>query len=163
MDTWLYLGEQANLVFKLGCQMAKPHSSLQSHYKGTGKKLFNLTNKTHFVLHSLQLSGHIRQKLVVLQKRDDDASPSDLMAELFVRSQALACFQEGCPQREAPSLSEGQGGAIVRVFASAAKKLSACSIMLFGFRSPYTILYIMLWGFLFTCGDGNLQESLSAG
>ena len=48
-----------------GMSMAQVHSQLLEHYKTEGvHKVFNLTSKTHFALHSLQLSGHIHPALI---------------------------------------------------------------------------------------------------
>lgn len=46
------------------CQMAQLHVQLCEFYKGQGQSLFNMTSKTHFVIHSLQLSRYIHPSLV---------------------------------------------------------------------------------------------------
>ena len=46
------------------CQMAQLHVQLCEFYKGQGRSLFNMTSKTHFVIHSLQLSRYIHPSLV---------------------------------------------------------------------------------------------------
>ena len=48
-----------------GMSMAQVHSQLLEHYKTEGvHKVFNLTSKNHFALHSLQLSGYIHPALI---------------------------------------------------------------------------------------------------
>ena len=55
---------QAQQCFMSGLQMAQLHAVLENHFKGLDRKLFNLTSKTHFVLHSLQLCEYIHRKMI---------------------------------------------------------------------------------------------------
>ena len=50
---------QAQQCFMSGLQMARLHAVLENHFKGLERKLFNLTSKTHFVLHLLQLREYM--------------------------------------------------------------------------------------------------------
>ena len=54
---------QAEKLFRTGLQMAQIHARLMDYYKGEGRKLFNMTSKTHFVLHCLHLSKYIHPKM----------------------------------------------------------------------------------------------------
>ena len=56
--------DHAQNAFMLGLQMAQTHAMLEAHFKDAGRKLFNMTSKTHFVLHALKLSGCVHPKLV---------------------------------------------------------------------------------------------------
>ena len=56
--------EQTKEAFRLGCQMAQLHAMFMLFYKDADRKLINLTTKTHFVLHSLQLSKFIHPAMV---------------------------------------------------------------------------------------------------
>jgi hypothetical protein len=47
-----------------GLSMAQLHSQLLEHFKSEGIKVFNMTTKTHFAFHSLQLSVYIHPALV---------------------------------------------------------------------------------------------------
>lgn len=51
---------------------------------------------------------------VVFQRRNDDAPGPDFMEVLFARCETLACFQEGCSQREASSVSAKQDWTTVK-------------------------------------------------
>ena len=56
--------QQAKRAYSIGLEMAQVHVHLQSLYEEEGRKLFNITTKTHFVLHSLHLSAFIHPHLV---------------------------------------------------------------------------------------------------
>ena len=49
----------ANELYETGLNMAQLHVQLSEHFKGIDLQVFNITSKTHFVLHCLQLSSYI--------------------------------------------------------------------------------------------------------
>ena len=55
--------EHKKLMTK-GLSMAQLHSQILEHFKDEGTKVFNMTSKTHFALHSLQLAVYIHPALV---------------------------------------------------------------------------------------------------
>ena len=62
---------QAKELFDLGLKMSQVHYQLMVFYRDGGQKLFNLTTKTHFCLHSLFLSRWIHPAAVWCYKGED--------------------------------------------------------------------------------------------
>ena len=56
--------EEASAIFRKGLTMAQLHVMLFEHFKSEERKIFNLTPKTHFVLHSLWLSRYIHPAML---------------------------------------------------------------------------------------------------
>ena len=56
--------DTCNVLVAKACQMAQLHVQLCEFYKGQGTSLFNMTSKTHFVIHSLQFARYIHPSLV---------------------------------------------------------------------------------------------------
>lgn len=54
----------AQQLLEAGLNMAQLHGQLSEYYQGIGLQVFNLTSKTHFFLHALQLSRFIHPFLV---------------------------------------------------------------------------------------------------
>ena len=63
--------QEATQLYSRGMQMAQIHCQLMTFYKGQGIKLFNLTSKTHFVLHSLFNARWLHPSLVWCYKDED--------------------------------------------------------------------------------------------
>ena len=61
--------QEAKQLYSRGMQMAQIHCQLMTFYKGI--KLFNLTSKTHFVLHSLFNARWLHPSLVWCYKGED--------------------------------------------------------------------------------------------
>ncbi|OLQ11797.1 hypothetical protein AK812_SmicGene4402 [Symbiodinium microadriaticum] len=55
---------KAKRAYNIGLEMASVHVHLQSLYEAEGRRIFNITSKTHFVLHSLHLSAFIHPHMV---------------------------------------------------------------------------------------------------
>jgi hypothetical protein len=62
---------EAEQLYTRGMQMAQIHCQLMAFYKGQGIKLFNLTSKTHVVLHSLYYARWLHPSLVWCYKGED--------------------------------------------------------------------------------------------
>ena len=56
--------EQANKIYEGALRMTQLHCQLQEYYETSGRKIFNITTKTHFCLHSLWLARHIHPSIV---------------------------------------------------------------------------------------------------
>ena len=95
-------------IFNAGLQMAQLHNQLLEHYETTDLKLFNMTSKTHFALHSLQFCKYVHPYLVWAYH----AQSTGVVEILLTWFQTLAGVQEGCSQRETPALAAGQAGMI---------------------------------------------------
>ena len=52
--------DEAKDLFSDGLAMAQVHKQISDHCKSEDIRAFNITTKTHFALHSLQLSSYIR-------------------------------------------------------------------------------------------------------
>ena len=63
--------QEAKHLYSRGMQMAQIHYQLVTFYKNQGIKLFNLTSKTHFVLHSLFNARWLHPSLVWCYKGED--------------------------------------------------------------------------------------------
>ena len=63
--------QEATQLYSRGMQMAQIHCQLMTFYKGQRIKLFNLTSKTHFVLHSLFNARWLHPSLVWCCKGED--------------------------------------------------------------------------------------------
>ena len=63
--------QEAKHLYSRGMQMAQIHCQLMTFYKNQGIKLFNLTSKTHFVLHSLFNARWLHPSLVWCYKGED--------------------------------------------------------------------------------------------
>ena len=61
---------KAKRAYNIGLEMAQVHVHLQSLYEAEGRRIFNITSKTHFVLHSLHLSAFIHPHMVWCYKGD---------------------------------------------------------------------------------------------
>ena len=55
---------QYDKVFQAGLTMAQLHKQLSEHFEAQDIKIFNVTSKTHFALHSLQFSKYIHPFLL---------------------------------------------------------------------------------------------------
>ena len=55
---------QYDKVFQTGLTMAQLHKQLSEHFEAEDIKIFNVTSKTHFALHSLQFSKYIHPFLL---------------------------------------------------------------------------------------------------
>ena len=55
---------KATHVFELGCRMMQICGQLQDFYKSENRKIFNLTSKSHFALHSLQFSKYVHPAVI---------------------------------------------------------------------------------------------------
>lgn len=61
---YLAIPEEPHAQFRTAAMtMAQLHVQLQDHYKTVGQQLFNITSKTHFVLHAVMLSRYIHPSL----------------------------------------------------------------------------------------------------
>ena len=56
--------DTCNVLVAKACQMAQLHVQLCEFYNEQGTSLFNMTSKTHFVIHSLQFARYIHPSLV---------------------------------------------------------------------------------------------------
>ncbi|CAJ1415972.1 unnamed protein product [Effrenium voratum] len=56
--------EQANKIYEGALRMTQLHCQLQEYYETSGRKIFNITTKTHFCLHSLWLARYIHPSIV---------------------------------------------------------------------------------------------------
>ena len=62
---------QCEELYSKGTQMAHIHSCLMTFYQSENEKLFNLTTKTHFVMHSLYNARWVHPSLVWCFKGED--------------------------------------------------------------------------------------------
>lgn len=63
--------QEAQSLFELGLTMAQIHAQLMNYYEGVDSKLFNMTAKSHFVLHSLYYARWVHPCLVWCFRGED--------------------------------------------------------------------------------------------